>query len=316
MASVQILPEISAGKWRECAARDVTIIIPTFRNVRFLAAAFESALDAPCAAVIVADDGCGPAEREVIARFEAQYGARLRTLPSESQRGIAANLNAAIARVRTPFFVRLDCDDVLYPGHVEEACRLLVEQPDVAAVAGSAVRIGAEEHLQFRAESLPAYRPDPSPLILRGVEAFRFALQWSPNPSSSGTVYRTAAFHDVGAFNPRIPWGEDWEIWFRFVGRWDVAYMDAPSALYRIHPQATTAQFSQEDRLCFAYHDIYSRAARLCPYPDLKPNFRRAFLRVSRLYAAAALRRARGLRWDSVICAGRAAQALAAAVGA
>jgi hypothetical protein len=38
---------------------------------------------------------------------------------------------------------------------VEEAYRLLAEQPEVAAVAGGAVRIGAEEHLQFRAESLP-----------------------------------------------------------------------------------------------------------------------------------------------------------------
>ena len=137
--------------------------------------------------------------------------------------------------------------------------------------------------MQFRAACLPPYRPDPSPRILRGVEAFRFALQWSPNPSSSGTVYRTAAFHDVGAFNPRVPWGEDWEIWFRFAQRWDVAYMDAPSALYRIHAQATTAEFAREDRLCFAYDDIYTRAARLCPYPDLRPQLRRAFLRVARL---------------------------------
>jgi glycosyltransferase involved in cell wall biosynthesis len=316
MATVQIQPELSAGQWRDCAAREVTIIIPTFRNMRYLPAAFESALHAPAAAVIVADDGCGPAEREVIARFEEEHGPRLRTLASESQRGIAANLNEAIARVRTPYFARLDCDDVLYPGHLETAYRLLVEQPDVAAVAGSAIRIGAEEHLGFRAESLPAYRPDPCPRILRGVEAFRFALEWSPNPSSSGSVYRTAAFHDVGAFNPRVLWGEDWEIWFRFAQRWDIAYMDAPSALYRIHSRATTAEFSAEDRLCFAYHDIYSRAARLCPYPDLKPQLRRAFLRVARLYAGAAYRRARRLRWDSLLCAGRAAQALrTAAVG-
>ena len=105
-------------------------MIPTYLNVRYLPAAFESALHAPAAAVIVADDGCGPAERDVIERFESAHGPRLRTLPSESQRGIAANLNEAIVRVRTPYFVRLDCDDVLYPGHLEEAYRLLVEQPD------------------------------------------------------------------------------------------------------------------------------------------------------------------------------------------
>jgi hypothetical protein len=92
--------------------------------------------------------------------------------------------------------------------------------------------------------------------------------------------------------------------------------MDVPSALYRIHPEATTVQFSREDRLCFAYHDMYRRAARLCPYPDLKPHLRLAFLRVARLYAAAAIRRARRLKWDSLLCAGRAAQAVAtAAVG-
>src|SRR3954447_25163595 len=79
MASVQIVPQLqTAGTWRERASREVTIVIPTFRNVRYLTAAFQSALNAPAASVIVVEDGCGNAERQVIGRFEEQFGPRLR----------------------------------------------------------------------------------------------------------------------------------------------------------------------------------------------------------------------------------------------
>jgi glycosyltransferase involved in cell wall biosynthesis len=315
MATVHIQPDRAptVSYWRECAMREVTVVIPAFRNLPYLAAAIESALHAPAAAVLIADDACGDAEREVFTRFQEAHRPRLRIIQSDTQRGIAANLNEAIGRVRTPYFVRLDCDDVLHPEHVVAAYRLLAENPDLAAVAGGAVRIGGDEHLDFQPGTLPPYRPDPNPRILRGVDAFRFALVWDPNPSSSGTVFRAAAFHDVGAFNPKVPWGEDWEIWFRFAQRWDVAYMDAPSALYRIHPSATTSLYTRESRLCYGYDFIYRRAAKLCPYPDLKPQFRRAFLKTARLYAGAAFRNARRLRWESLKCCGRAAQSLAAA---
>jgi glycosyltransferase involved in cell wall biosynthesis len=302
-------------RWQERASREVTVVIPAFGNLPYLAAAIQSALQAPVAAVLIADDGCGPAEREVFARFQAEHRPRVRAIRSDTQRGIAANLNEAIRRVQTPYFVRLDCDDVLYPGHVEAAFRLLAERPSLAAVAGRECRIEAADCLDFRRLVVPAYRPDPTPRILLGLDAFRFALTWDPNPCSSGTVFRKAAFDDVGGFNTNVPWGEDWEIWFRFALRWEVAYVDSPSALYRIHPAATTSTLVREERLCHGYDWMYRRAAKLCPYPDLHPQLRRAFLRVARLYAGAGWRQARRGHWRSLAYCSRAAQTLFTAWG-
>jgi glycosyltransferase involved in cell wall biosynthesis len=316
MANVSLQAERAVTvSWRERAERELTVVIPSFRNLPYLPAAIRSALSAPAAEVLIADDGCGDAERDVFARLAAEHRPRLRVLRSDIQRGIAANLNEAIARVRTPYFVRLDCDDVLYPGHVEAAFQLLAERPSLAAVAGRERRIGSRDFLEFRAGALPPYEPDPNPLILFGQDAFRFAVEWNPNPCSSGTVYRTRAFDDAGRFNQKVPWGEDWEIWFRFAQSWELAYLDAPSALYRIHEAATTSRYLREERICYGYDWMYRRAARLNPYPDLRPVLRRALLRVARLYTAAAWRQARRLRWESLACCGRAVSALAAAAG-
>jgi glycosyltransferase involved in cell wall biosynthesis len=299
--------------WRERAAREVTVVIPAFRNVPYLPAAIQSALHAPVASVVIADDGCGVEERSIFARLEAEHGRRVRVLRSDHQRGIATNLNEAIRRVQTPYFVRLDCDDVLYPGHVESAFRVLVERPSLAAVAGRECRIDAEACLDFRRVALPAYRPDPQPRIMLGVDAFRFALTWDPNPCSSGTIFRKTAFDDVGGFSTKVPWGEDWEIWFRFALRWELAYLDSPAALYRIHQGATTSQLVRDERSCYGYDWMYRRAAKLCPYSDLHPLLRRKFFRVARLYAGAASRHARRGRWEALACCGRAAQTLLAA---
>lgn len=311
MATVGIQPERVPGlDWRERALREVSIVMPAFRNVRYLPAAIESALHAPAASVLIADDGCGQAERDVFTRFEAEHRPRLRVIRSDTQRGIATNLNDAIRRVRTPYFIRLDCDDILYPGHVEAAFRLLAERPGLAAVAGREIRITSEDHLDFRPSRLPAYRPDPHPQIVSGPDAFRFGLAWNPNPCSSGTIFRVAAFRDVGGFDANVPWGEDWEIWFRLAQRWALAYLDSPAALYRIHAGATTSLHTRENRLCYGYDFMYRRAAQLCPYPELNPQIRRAFVRVARLYAGAAVRRALRLQWRSVACCGMAARAL------
>lgn len=303
----------AVGDWRERAAREVTIVIPAFRNLPFLPAAIESALDAPAASVLIADDASGPEEQRVFARFQEKHGARLRVGRSDTQRGIQTNLNEAIRRVRTPFFVRLDCDDVLYPGHLENAFRLMAERPSLALVAGREHRISAEDCLDFKRFGIPEYRPDPNPRILFGQEAFRFAIAWNPNPCSSGTMYRKAAFDDAGGFNPNVVWGEDWEIWFRFAQRWDMAHVDAPAALYRIHDGATTSLYVREERICYGYDWMYRRAVKLCSYPELRPQLRRALLRTARLYGGAAWRLGARRPWRSAACCGRSALSFLAA---
>ena len=299
---------------RAAIANDLTIVIPAFNCAPFLSAAIESALDTRPALVLVATDGGGLDVPRVAERYARQFPGRVRILYNRRRKGVARNMNRAVEHVTTPYFAKLDGDDVLVPGHLQAALRIIAARPSLAIVAGRDRRVATNDHLLFDRAAMPVYQADPSPLALSGAEAFRFIVTWKPNPCSSGCVYRTEAFRQAGGFDPQLPWGEDWEIWLRLSQHWEVAYCDAVAALYRIHPGSTTSTQARENRLCYGYDAVYRRAAMLCPDPALAPMLRRAFVRVSRMYARAALRRSMQLRPDSLVCLQRSVRALACAV--
>lgn len=293
----------------------LTIIIPAYRCGKYLPTAVASALDTPAREILIADDGSSAEELAVARRLETENPGRVRVLSSPKTRGVSTNMNEAAEQVETPFFAKLDGDDVLIPGYLEAFLPVIAARPDLAVLAGHELRIGADEVMEFRPDLLPRARRNAHLRVLQGAEAYRFIVKWSPNPTSSGVIYRTAAFREVGGFDTGIEWGEDWEIWLRFARRWAVAYVDAPSALYRIHDQSATATATRQSRLCYSYDAVYRRAAELCDYPEVLPIIRHRMFGVAKLYAAAAARRLRLSGRDSFDCCRNAARALSLAVG-
>jgi glycosyltransferase involved in cell wall biosynthesis len=292
----------------------LTIVIPAFNCARYLPAAVASALHTPAGRVWIADDGSGPEALRVAERLAAANPERVRVFASTANRGTAVNLNETIGRVETEFVAKLDGDDVLIPGHLESALPLIAQRPRLAVLAGRDLRIGADEATVFRPESMPKAPTRPPVRIMAGAEAWPFIVAWNPNPTSSGVIYRTRAFREVGGFDPLIPWGEDWEIWLRFARQWEVGFVDAPSALYRIHPQSATASAARHERLCYGYDAVFRRAAELCDYPELLPLVRRRMFWVVKLYAAAAVRQFRSSPSAALECVLGAARTLSAAL--
>jgi GT2 family glycosyltransferase len=201
-------------------------------------------------------------------------------------------VNAAVRLVQTPFFSKVDGDDVLLPGFIESVFPIIASRPRLSVIAGHDMRMDADEVMEFRADLLPRARRVTRPRVMSGADAYRFILQWNPNPCSSGAIYRTDAFQQVGGYDEKIAWGEDWEIWLRFAREWEVGYSNTASALYRIHEQSTTADSATNNRLCFGYDAVYRRAAEICDDPEVLPLIRRAFFGVAKHYVGAASREA------------------------
>jgi cellulose synthase/poly-beta-1,6-N-acetylglucosamine synthase-like glycosyltransferase len=249
--------------------------------------------------VIIAHDGGRETLERALQLADAHRG-RVSVIPSVSTGGAARNLNHAAAQVATPYFAKLDGDDVLLPGFIESAFPVIASRPDLAVVAGHEQRMEADEVLEFQPELLPRARPITQLRAMAGAEAYRFILQWNPNPCSSGAIYRTEAFRAVGGFDEQISWGEDWEIWLRFAREWAVAYTNTAAALYRIHAQSQTAASAANNRLCYGYDAVYRRAAEICDDPEVVPLIRRAFFGVAKQYVGAASREARRSRKESL----------------
>lgn len=275
----------------EADLRTLTVAIPAFRCARFLPAAVDSVLHTTAGRILILED-CSGDDTAAVARALAQKApGRVEVIESPVRRGVAANMNRAVRDyVQTECFAKLDGDDVLIPGFLESAFPFMSRTPRLGVLSGPATRIRPDEMIDFAPDCIARLQEGVAPRVMSGNEALRFILEWRPSPCSSGAIYRKEAYQQIGGFDENIGWGEDWEIWFRFVRRWSVAYYDVPSALYRIHPDSQTETAARQDTLCYAYDNVFRRAAAICQDPELRPWLRRAFLKVARRYFGACRR--------------------------
>ena len=97
-----------------------------------LAASLQSMFEqtVPCAELILCCDGeLTPALDEVIARYTALFGGRMRVLRSSRHVGVGACANAALKAARTEMIVKMDADDISLPERCEKQLRLMEEEP-------------------------------------------------------------------------------------------------------------------------------------------------------------------------------------------
>ncbi len=288
----------------------LTVVIPAYDCGRYLPVAIASALRSPAAEIVIAENASPDDTLAVARRWRDRHPGRIRVLETQAHIPVVgANLNRAFRQVRTPFAIRLDGDDILRTAHVPHALARFAADSRLGVVSGLYGTIGPEDCLD--PERLPA-DPEIDPHRYRqlaGIDAGRFVLGWVPPLSSTGTVFRMAAWEDAGGFDPTLTWGEDWELWFRVARRWSVGYFLSAIAEYRKNETGLSSGHLRMDRLCYQYDYIYRAARKTWPERALRPLFRKAFLRSARTYCGSAVRALGRRRFTEV--PGRAVRGLA-----
>jgi glycosyltransferase involved in cell wall biosynthesis len=206
----------------------VSVVIPCYRQGRFLADAVESALGQsyPDVEVVVVNDGSDDGTDAVAAR----YAGRIRYVAQEN-RGLAGARNAGAAASCGSHLLFLDADDVLH----RDAIAWLTESIQVAEDRLSVV--GYQEFEGYDATSgaglvrIPPADGLPFPRLIRQNIA----------PPMCWLVPRRR-FEAHGGFRARVEgwphgnlWGhEDWDLWLRLaLGGADIVVVPRCGAFYR-----------------------------------------------------------------------------------
>lgn len=205
----------------------VSIIIPCYRQGRFLAAAIESALGQthPHVETIVVNDGSTD-ETDSVARG---YGRRI-TYLAQSNAGVSAARNAGMAAAHGEYLLFLDADDVLRP---ESAARM------VAAAAGrSCVVVQGWQQFTDSAQhpTKDEFRPDLSAGMLP------LLLYTNPIQPPAACLCPAAAVRRLGGFSQELAGTEDWDLWIRLaIDSVPFETIDYLGALYRRHAASASA---------------------------------------------------------------------------
>jgi glycosyltransferase involved in cell wall biosynthesis len=218
----------------------VDVVVPCYNYGHFLEQCVRSVLDQSLhdVRVLIIDDASSDNSLDVAKRL-AEADSRVSVIAHPVNRGHIATYNEGLLGwASADYSLLLSADDVLTPGALARAAKVLDENPNVGFLYGHAV-------YWYSNQPKPYSRTNPTGAsIWRGHDWLRIMCNRGHCVTSTPTaVVRTSVQQAIGGYRADLPHSGDVEMWMRFAAHSDVAYIrGADQAYYRIHKTNMTVQ--------------------------------------------------------------------------
>ena len=203
----------------------VSILTPSFNQVRYLEATIQSVLrqDYPRIEYAIVDGGSTDGSLEVIQK----YADRLAWWVSEKDRGQTDAINKGFARTTGDILAWINSDDTYEPGAVRAAVEYLQEHPEVGLVYADCNYINEDGrvigHFPAAQTNLPRLR--------RGYVHI---------PQQT-MFFRADLWKQVGPLDPSFYFAMDYDLWTRIAAHAELNYLAGQTwANFRIHTSGKT----------------------------------------------------------------------------
>lgn len=206
----------------------LSVVIPAYNIAEYVGRAIESVLAQTRKPdeIIVVDDGSTDGTAEVVRKYVPKV-----KYVHQDNRGLAGARNTGIRESTCRWVALLDGDDEWLPDFLEKHLSLLGRNPDLVWSSSNYYSVS---HLQQR--RAPIIRPSAAAKTLKGLEYFpdffvAYAMGAVGLPDTM--VMRRDIIIDVGMYDERLRFAEDWDMWMRVAYRWpQIGYVTDPVALY------------------------------------------------------------------------------------
>ncbi|HXE51984.1 MAG TPA: glycosyltransferase family A protein, partial [Tepidisphaeraceae bacterium] len=193
----------------------VDVVIPCYKYAHFLRGCIQSVLsqDGVDVRVLIIDD-CSPDNTAEIGSQLAQEDPRVEFRRHEVNRGHIATYNEGLLEwAGGDFTMILSADDLLVPGALRRAAKVMTDHPEVGMTFGNYLEFDAD--LPSEANAVRA--DDSYPVkIYSHAEFLAFACNRGQTGIAAPTaVVRTEVQRRVGGYIPALPHSGDTEMWLR-----------------------------------------------------------------------------------------------------
>lgn len=209
----------------------VSIIMPAYNAALHIDEAIASALGQTCAdlELIVVDDGSTDGTLARLRRW-ADRDDRVVVL-RQSNLGVSAARNAALALSRGRFLALLDSDDVWDATFLAAHLALFARMPQAGVITSNAWQLGGSRH----GEPLWPRRSGPR------VMSFKDLLE-DETAVCIMSVFRREVYETIGGFDVTLRNGEDYQFWLRAAhAGFTFVQSPTPLARYRRRPDGASA---------------------------------------------------------------------------
>jgi glycosyltransferase involved in cell wall biosynthesis len=224
----------------------IDVIVPCYNYGDLLEACVASVLSQRevDARVLIMDDASTDRTPEVGRRLAAQ-DPRVEYRRHDVNRGHIATYNEALNDVTGDYCMILSADDLLTPGSLMRATRLMDAHPEVGLTYGC--------DITFR--HTPPTHPATGGMcygrhIMTYLEFLEVSCRLGHTPIQAPTaIVRTALHREIGGYRAELPHSGDTEIWLRMAVHAAVAEIDADQAFRRLHATNMSLEYSPLRRL-------------------------------------------------------------------
>jgi len=210
----------------------VGVIIPAFNAANTLPIALESVASQTFNdwQILLVDDGSTDNTAQIVAPFLQRFGPKIQYIHQEN-RGLPAARNTAIRASATEFLALLDADDVWLPQRLEESVKILRERPPAGLAYGGIIAIDQDGRPTgtFIGNSRFAEGHIAPQIYMRNVDL--------PCPT---LTFRRSCLDQVGLFDESMRATEDRDLCLRVALRYEVAFVPAVIAQYRVSANSMT----------------------------------------------------------------------------
>lgn len=223
----------------------VDVIVPCYNYGHLLEACVRSVLSQEDVdvRVMIMDDASTDTTEQVGRRLATD--ARVEYRRHDVNRGHIATYNEALADLTGEYCLILSADDVLTPGSLMRATRLMTAHPEVGLTYGRDITFTHTP--PFGAARLSNHC---SHRIMSYAKFLERSCGLGHTPIQSPTaVVRTALHREIGNYLPELPHSGDTEIWLRMAAHADVCELDADQAFRRLHAHNMSLDYAPLRRL-------------------------------------------------------------------
>jgi glycosyltransferase involved in cell wall biosynthesis len=203
----------------------VSIIVPTYNGVRYIAETIQSILQQTYKdfEIIVIDDGSTDETVQVIHSF----GKKVRYF-YQSNRGPASARNIGIQQAKGKYIALIDHDDLWLPNKLEKQVPILEKMPGVGLVYSDAFNFYTDSN------ECPNTCFDLKQPYAGKVFKYLFIGNFIPNLT---VLVRKECFEKIGYFDVsgKMRMTDDYHMWLQVSQQYDFEYIDQPLAKFRRH---------------------------------------------------------------------------------
>lgn len=226
----------------------ISVIIPLWNKRAEVGAAIASVLAQTAAPLelIVVDDGSTDGSAEVVEAFTSP----LIRLFRQTNAGVSAARNHAIAAARGEWVALLDADDEWRPEFLEKISLLSLEYPECRAF-GTGFDIRDQHGCLTRGDT---------PTVRGTVDYFAEAMRRYVLIPSATVLHRHTVI-SAGGFPEGMRLGEDQYLWTKIARTAPVGFLPEPLAIYSRAAQNRSAAVYRPEQTRFSLEDLYDPTA-------------------------------------------------------